>query len=173
MSLTDPRIGGTVPRSVLWQLGPRASLAQDPGTGARQTDHCRRGRCVRHNRDTDRVTRDSCIDKVIALERRLLQPSVRASSRELAALLDPDFREVGASGRVWDRASIIESLTQVGAASTSIRDEEMEASVLADGIVLLTYVSDAAGRRARRTSIWKLDEAAGWRLLHHQGTPAD
>ena len=119
------------------------------------------------------TSKRSCIDQVVALERRLLQPSVRASSRELTALLDPDFREVGASGRVWDRASIIESLTRAGGSSTSVRDEEMEASLLADDIVLLTYVSVAAGRRARRTSIWKLDEAAGWRLLHHQGTPAD
>jgi hypothetical protein len=111
------------------------------------------------------------IGQVIALERRLLQPSVRASSsRELAALLDPEFREVGASGRVWDRASTIESLTKDGGSATPIRDEEMQGTLLAEGMVLLTYVSDAAGRRARRTSIWKRDEDAGWRLLHHQGT---
>jgi hypothetical protein len=113
---------------------------------------------------------NSWIDLVIALERRLLQPAVRASSRELAALLDPGFREVGASGRVWDRASIIESLTADSGSATPIREEEMEGTALAEGIVLLTYVSDAAGRRARRTSIWKRDEDAGWRLLHHQGT---
>lgn len=116
---------------------------------------------------------DSWIDQVIALERRLLQPSVRASSRELAALLDPRFREVGASGRVWDRVSIIESLTNDRGSAGPIRDEEMQGTLIADGIVLLTYVSDVAGRRARRTSIWKRDEVAGWRLLHHQGTLTD
>lgn len=107
---------------------------------------------------------------MIALERRLLQPSVRASPQELAPLLDPGFREIGASGRVWDRASIIQGLTNDSGPATSIRDEEMEGTVLAEDIVLLTYVSDAAGRRARRTSIWKRDQDAGWRLLHHQGT---
>jgi hypothetical protein len=115
-------------------------------------------------------TEDSSIDQVIALERRLLQPSVRASSEELAALLDPAFREIGASGRVWDRASIIRNLTNDTGSATPIREEEMEGTLLAEDIVLLTYVSDAGGRRARRTSIWKRDEDAGWRLLHHQGT---
>lgn len=116
------------------------------------------------------VSENSRIAQVIALERRLLQPSVRASSHELTALLDPGFREIGASGRVWDRASIIESLSNDSGSAMPIRDEEMEGFLLAEDIVLLTYVSDAAGRRARRTSIWKLDEDAGWRLLHHQGT---
>ena len=113
------------------------------------------------------------VDQVIALERRLLQPSVRASPRELGALLDPGFREFGASGRVWDRAGIIESLTNARGSGTPISDEEMHGTLLADGIVLLTYVSDAAGRRARRTSIWRRDAEAGWRLLHHQGTLTD
>jgi hypothetical protein len=90
----------------------------------------------------------------------------------LAKLLDPGYREVGASGQIWDRASIIESLTGSGSAPT-IRDEEMQGTLLAERIVLLTYVSDAAGRRARRTSIWKRDGDAGWRLLHHQGTLTD
>jgi hypothetical protein len=113
---------------------------------------------------------NSRIAQAIALERRLLQPSVRASAQEFAALLDPGFREIGASGRVWDRASMIESLTNDSGSATPIRDEEMEGTLLAEDIVLLAYVSDAAGRRARRTSIWKRGEDAGWRLLHHQGT---
>lgn len=113
---------------------------------------------------------DASIDHVVALERRLLQPEVRASSGELMALLDPGFREVGASGRVWDRAGIVESLTRDGGCATPIPDEEMEGTLLAEDLVLLTYVTDAGGRRAHRTSVWRRDADAGWRLLHHQGT---
>lgn len=50
-----------------------------------------------------------------------------------------------------------------------VRDEEMEGRRLAEHLVLLSYLSDAAGRRARRTSLWRRGET-GWRLLHHQGT---
>jgi len=57
-----------------------------------------------------------------------------------------------------------------GAAGPAIRDEQMEGRRLAEDVVLLTYVSDAAGRRARRTSLWRFHEGHGWRLLHHQGT---
>lgn len=115
---------------------------------------------------------DASIDHVVALERRLLQPEVRASTGDLMALLDPEFREIGASGRFWDRAGIVESLTRDDGC-TSIRDEEMEGTLLAENVVLLTYVTDAGGRRARRTSVWRRDADAGWRLLHHQGTLTD
>jgi hypothetical protein len=114
---------------------------------------------------------DHDVVTVVALERRLLEPSVRASAAALEALLDPEFREIGASGQVWTRDAIIGALIQGGAADTPIRDEDMDGRLLADHLVLLTYLSDASGRRARRTSLWRLDPDAGWRLLHHQGTP--
>jgi hypothetical protein len=114
---------------------------------------------------------DDDVATVVHLERRLLESSVRGSAASLEALLDPEFREVGASGHVWTRDSIIQALTQSGGAAAPIRDEDMDGRRLADHLVLLTYLSDAAGRRARRTSLWRRDPDAGWRLLHHQGTP--
>ncbi len=106
---------------------------------------------------------------VIALERRLLDAQVRSSAESLDALLDPELREVGASGRIWDRESIIRSLTAEETSTERIRDEGMEGRRLAEDLVLLSYLSDAAGRRAHRTSLWRHD-GSGWRLLHHQGT---
>ncbi len=47
---------------------------------------------------------------------------------------------------------------------------EMTGSVLGPGLILLTYVSDARGRRARRSSLWRLADNS-WRIVHHQGTP--
>lgn len=111
------------------------------------------------------------IDHVVALERRLLEPAVRSDPRAVAELLHPEFREVGASGQLWDRASIIERLASEAAPPTPIRDEGMAGTVLADGIVLVTYLSDTDGRRARRSSLWRRDEGASWQLFFHQGTP--
>ncbi len=111
---------------------------------------------------------DESIATVMALERRLLHPEVRASPAALEALLDPEFLEIGASGRLWTRRDTIETLPRD--AQTPIRDEQMTGRQLADHLVLLTYISDEAGRRARRSSLWRFDKTAGWRLLHHQGT---
>jgi len=44
---------------------------------------------------------DESVATAMALERRLLQPVVRSSPAALDALLDPEFHEIGASGRLW------------------------------------------------------------------------
>ena len=48
----------------------------------------------------------------------------------------------------------------------------MSGVLLAPGIVHVTYVSDHAGRRARRSSVWRLTDD-GWRVYFHQGTLTD
>jgi hypothetical protein len=106
---------------------------------------------------------------VVERELALLQPAVRRDPDRVRALLHPDFREVGASGQIWDRASI--------AAVTSGTEEPIEATDLATrllgpDVVLLTYVSDPSGRRAHRSSVWVREPGGQWLLLHHQGTLA-
>lgn len=48
---------------------------------------------------------------VIASELQLHDPVVRRSGEHLSRLLANDFREVGASGRVWTRGDVIDELT--------------------------------------------------------------
>ncbi len=48
----------------------------------------------------------------------------------------------------------------------------MRGVLLAPDLVHLTYESVIAGRRARRSSLWRKGEGdTGWRLYYHQGTP--
>jgi hypothetical protein len=106
-------------------------------------------------------------DEVVALELRLLEPAVRADRAEVERLLHPEFREIGASGRLWDRGSMLAALAEdpgSGAAAS-----EVEARVVADGVVLVTYVAESAAGRSRRSSVWVRGES-GWRVLFHQGT---
>jgi hypothetical protein len=86
------------------------------------------------------------VDQAIAGGLQLMDPRVRAS-RELAGqLLDPQFVEVGASGR---RPGVL----------------------LAPGLVHLTFETVLGERRTRHSSIWrKGDGAAGWRMYYHQAT---
>jgi hypothetical protein len=115
---------------------------------------------------------ERAVQAAVAGELRLLDPDVRASPALVLELLDPDFTEIGASGRWWDAESVL-TVTGDGSISPAspVEVTEMSGAVLAPGIVHLTYVADNQGRRVRRSSLWRLSED-GWRLYFHQGTPA-
>ncbi|MFZ3567844.1 DUF4440 domain-containing protein [Streptomyces sp. BH097] len=108
------------------------------------------------------------IQAAINGELRLLDPGVRASDAEVTALLDPEFVEFGASGRRWGRESILEA---TGAEpGPPVRVTGMRGTLLAPGVVHLTFHTDDDGRRAHRSSVWRRHPEAGWRLYFHQGT---
>ncbi|MFI9275610.1 DUF4440 domain-containing protein [Kitasatospora sp. NPDC052896] len=119
------------------------------------------------------------VAEAMAGELKLMAPRVRAS-RELAGqLLDPEFVEVGASGRRWDRRAMLLALPDKPGASEDgplYEPVGMAGTVLAPGVVHVTYEAVLGERRSRHSSIWrKLDEVSGWRMYYHQGTivPAD
>lgn len=105
---------------------------------------------------------------VVELEHALLTASVRRSRAQLEALLDPEFREVGASGRLWTREEIIAELVD-GDGGGPIEAVQVEAHEVAPDVVLVTFVTDRGGRAARRSSLWRF-VGGRWRILHHQGT---
>lgn len=108
--------------------------------------------------------------RIIELEQALLTPAFRHDRSAVAALLHPDFREVGASGRAWTRAEILEEL-----ARSSDREapevSEVKAIELADRVVLITFTTATTERTVHRCSIWVSDGAA-WSVIYHQATPA-
>ncbi|MFF0431420.1 DUF4440 domain-containing protein [Streptomyces sp. NPDC004327] len=107
-------------------------------------------------------------------ELRLLDAEVRASA-DAPRLLDPEFVEIGASGRRWTYEEMVEALPTLdgsGADSPRIEASGMRGVLLAPDLVHLTYETEIAGRRARRSSIWRRGAGdAGWRMYYHQGTP--
>lgn len=111
---------------------------------------------------------DEAIEAAVDGERQLLDPDVRRSADRLVALVHPDFVELGASGRRWDRDSIIESLTTSPEAPEA-QIVDMVPVLVAKGVVHLRYVAATSQRRSHRSSIWLHDES-GWRIWFHQGT---
>ena len=111
----------------------------------------------------------------VEAELRLLDPAVRRSAADAARLLDPEFVEVGASGRRWTYDEMVAAVTTLdGAAEDGPRFEvsAMRGVRLAPDLVHLTFETDFGGRKARRSSLWRKGEGdTGWRLYHHQGTP--
>ncbi|MGN9757847.1 nuclear transport factor 2 family protein [Streptomyces sp. SD31] len=114
--------------------------------------------------------RTPAVEAAIEGELRLLQPEVRSSPELLGELLHPEFREFGASGRDWDRTSIIESLlagTDPGPRPVVV--SRMEGVQLAPDVVHLTFDTEDNGRRVHRSSLWRRT-GDGWRMYFHQGT---
>ncbi|WP_431788536.1 nuclear transport factor 2 family protein [Streptomyces sp. G9] len=123
----------------------------------------------------------AAVNAAIDAELHLLDPAVRTSRALTARLLDPEFVEVGASGRRWTYEEMLAALPDLDGGSGSgegdgnrprFEPSRMVGVVLAAGIVHLTYETDFDGRRARRSSLWRRqDGETGWRMYYHQATP--
>lgn len=104
-------------------------------------------------------------------ELRLLDPVVRASADLLAASLHPEFREIGTSGRLWNRKTIIAALTADDAPSPGpLTASRMQGVQLCPELVHLTFDTESKGLRSHRSSLWRLT-GDRWRLYFHQATP--
>ncbi|WP_251091473.1 DUF4440 domain-containing protein [Streptomyces sp. Caat 7-52] len=115
------------------------------------------------------------VEEAIRGELRLMDPGVRTSRAEAGQLLDPEFVEVGASGRRWSYEEMLAELPDMpGNSEEGPRyvPSGMTGVVLAPGVVHLTYETVIEGRRARRSSLWRRSgEGTGWRMYYHQATP--
>ena len=110
-------------------------------------------------------------DRVLALERSLLTRAVRADRDRLERLLHPDFVEIGASGRRWSRAEMLDALSD----EPSLDDVEaidLLGRQLAADVVLVTYSTRRATTSVHRSSIWVRRDGK-WVVLFHQGTVAE
>jgi hypothetical protein len=109
------------------------------------------------------------LEQAIEGEMRLMQPSVRSDARLLDALLDDDFLEIGASGRIWTRASVIADLVE--SPNVDIEVVDLSARHIDARIVLVMYTTISPERRVLRSSWWR--EVGGtWKCCFHQGTIA-
>jgi hypothetical protein len=89
------------------------------------------------------------VSAVIERELALLTPEVRGSAHQLEELLDPDFAEIGKSGRLWMRGEMIAALVaDTDPEQHSINFNDMSGRTVGPGFVLLTYVTQVEGRQA-------------------------
>jgi len=102
------------------------------------------------------------------LETSLHKKQVRNSAESTSALLDDAFIEFGSSGRVWNKASIIESMRRE-TVDQQITVADFVAHELAPDVVLVTYISRKGAGSTLRSSIWKRCEGR-WLMIFHQGT---
>ena len=109
------------------------------------------------------------------LETSLHKRQIRNCADAASALLADVFIEFGSSGKVWNKASIIESM-QREKLDPQITVADFIAQELAPDVVLVTYISkrvteDPLAASTLRSSIWKLLNGK-WQMIFHQGTRA-
>jgi len=115
------------------------------------------------------MSTDETCAEIIRRERQLLDPEVRRQPDLVRALLDPEFVEFGASGRIWNAESITHALTSEQA-SHEITATDFLARPVAPDAILLTFKTESAGRACLRSSLWIRSEGNKWLLRFHQGT---
>lgn len=108
-------------------------------------------------------------DHLLSLELQLLTPQTRTDP---TALLTPDFREFGSSGRIFTRDSILH-LLQTETDFTPPEILNFEARELTPTLALVTYQTTRPNipdqPTSNRSSLWTLRDNR-WQLLFHQGT---
>lgn len=106
-------------------------------------------------------------------------PEFGITRAELEEMITPDYWEVGASGKVYDRQFVIDTIVAryedpeyQGVNSGTEKDwtvEDFNCAELSSGLYLVTYTLTQGERVTRRTTIWTNKEK-GFQAVYHQGT---
>ena len=105
-------------------------------------------------------------ERVVALERDLLTDEVRSDPAAVAALLHPDWAEIGRSGRLWSRG---EMLAAIGPLAEQNTPDEITGTRVAPDVILLVWRASTDRRTTLRSTLW-VRHGGDWQARFHQGT---
>lgn len=99
------------------------------------------------------------------------RPEFGTTRADFEAMTEPDFWEVGASGRRYSREYVLDVLEE---RYRQPFDDDWQTSdfhcrEIAAGNYLLTYTLQQGPRLTRRATLWR-HTAQGWKIVYHQGT---
>jgi hypothetical protein len=111
------------------------------------------------------------LDELRAREPLFHRPEFGTTRSHLEAMTTEDFWEVGASGRVYSRAYVLDILEE---RYRQTDEDEWETSNfycrrIGPDVYLLTYTLRQAKRVTRRSTLWQ-HTPGQWKVLYHQGT---
>ena len=95
-----------------------------------------------------------------------------SSPDDCERMMAGDFWEVGASGRVYSREFVLETLAGRDLASPDDHwaVTDFACRQISPEVWLATYqLEQHAGRLSRRSTLWRFT-TDGWKVLYHQGT---
>ena len=99
------------------------------------------------------------------------RPEFGTTRADFDGMMAEGFWEVGASGRYYGRAHVLDVLEQRGSMPhrETWRAEDFYCQEVAPSTYLLTYTLHQGPRVTRRTTLWRR-QARGWAIVFHQGT---
>ncbi|HVP10942.1 MAG TPA: DUF4440 domain-containing protein [Phycisphaerae bacterium] len=112
------------------------------------------------------------LEELIRREPIFHRPEFGTSRADFESMIADDFWEVGASGRCYSRAHVLDVLEKRHSAPhTDVwHTSDFRCRELSPDIYLLTYaLLQDNRRRTRRATIWQRT-AEGWKIVYHQGT---
>jgi hypothetical protein len=113
------------------------------------------------------------LEELRGLEPIFHRASFGANTEDFDRRMGPDFWEVGASGRIYTRAFILDtfqkSFPTITPQTEQWKTSEFGLRQLGPDTFLLTYTLDQCGRMSRRVTLWQR-APQGWQILYHQGT---
>ena len=127
--------------------------------------------------DPDFSTREEHLDvmaELMAREPLFHREEFGTTRQDYENMTEPDFWEVGASGRRYGRDRIVESLE--GRYKNFTYEtwyiEDFQCRKIAQDCYLTTYTLFQDDRQSRRSTIWRRAEG-NWKIFYHQGTPVE
>jgi hypothetical protein len=108
------------------------------------------------------------------LERRepiFHRPPYGKTRRDFENMTDPEYWEVGASGRRYSREFVLEDLVRRGRepGEELWTKRDMQCLEIAPDNYLFTYTLEQGPRVTRRATLWRRS-GSDWKILYHQGT---
>lgn len=114
---------------------------------------------------------------ILELERKILDPETRASPELVGQILAEGFVEIGASGRLYDKAAILAVLAaehRAGSADrqaiTDFRTHWIGADVVQALYRIVRTSPNGTVAHSLRSSLWRMIDGR-WQMTFHQGTP--
>lgn len=111
------------------------------------------------------------IEQIRTLEESMWDPKIRFNKEYMEDALAIDFFEFGCSGRVYNRAEIIDIEPREFHATLPLKKFKIHS--IAENVIQTTYISEVEYDNLQicnRSSIWVKNDD-GWKLRFHQGTP--
>ena len=112
------------------------------------------------------------LSELAAREPIFHRPEFGVTRADFEDMTVEDFWEVGASGRRYDRATVLDILEKRRAVPQADvwETSDFDCRRLAPNVYLLTYALLQGGaRKTRRATIWQRSGGM-WKIVYHQGT---
>lgn len=105
---------------------------------------------------------------IYEVEISLLTQHIRKSHTQLKQLIADEFIEYGASGLIYNKNDLLDSLPEEEPQSYFV--ENFSVLELSPEVMLATYKVTVASKSSLRSSVWQYKHNR-WQMVFHQGTP--